>query len=64
MNVEIINLFSNDIIAEYKTKKAAIKFCKKLIKGGQVVRSKVSYFGYRLKEDQYIYQVRTNELKK
>jgi len=62
MNTEIKCFLSNPIIREYKTKKAAEKFCKRLIKGGWIQKSKTSYFGYRLKEGQKIFQVYSNEI--
>ena len=40
-----VNIFSSSAIAEYRTKKAAEKFAKRVIKGATVKRQNGSAFG-------------------
>lgn len=47
----------NGIIQEFKTRKAAEKFIKKLLKGGHIKRVKQSFFGHALNAKREIYQV-------
>ena len=51
-----ISLFSN-VINEFKTRKAAVKFCHKVIQNTKVIEVKQSYYGFELNSKGFIYQV-------
>ena len=44
-------------IAEYKTRKSAVKFASRVIGGAQVKKSKLSFFDMYHKQGKTIYQV-------
>lgn len=56
----VINIFDGPI-REYKTKKAAERFAKRLVKGGYIKKNKSSFFGFPLKQGQYIFSVYEND---